>query len=207
MNLKNAAAVGLIALIAASLVLLIARALDLQTASRLETHLERIVDELEAIRRQSDGAAGGSSLPSAEPDDALVVYYFHSNTRCPTCLAIESQAHAAVVSHFAEELTQGTVAWKVLNYEERSSAALVKQFAIQVPMVVLARRQKGAIRQWKRLDDVWTLVDDKPAFDAYVYRELAALLDQPARGVPDNRPGESSQPAPAADPVPELPVP
>ena len=52
MELKNAAAVCLISLFSATLVVLIARALDSQAASRLEPQLASIVEELQAIRKQ-----------------------------------------------------------------------------------------------------------------------------------------------------------
>ena len=49
MNLKNAVAVCLISLCSATLVVLIARALDSQAASRLEPQLANIVEELRAM--------------------------------------------------------------------------------------------------------------------------------------------------------------
>ena len=48
MELKNAAAVCLLAFLAATLVVLIARALDLQAASRLEPQLAEIAGVVEA---------------------------------------------------------------------------------------------------------------------------------------------------------------
>jgi hypothetical protein len=52
MDMKNAAAVCLISLFSATLVVLIARALDSQTASQLEPQLTSIAEELRAIRKQ-----------------------------------------------------------------------------------------------------------------------------------------------------------
>ena len=57
MDLKNAVAVCLISLFSATLVVLIARALDSQAASRLEPQLAGIVRELQAIRKQGGIAA------------------------------------------------------------------------------------------------------------------------------------------------------
>ena len=57
MELKNAVAVCLISLFSATLVVLIARALDSQAASRLEPQLASIVEELQAIRKQGGVAA------------------------------------------------------------------------------------------------------------------------------------------------------
>lgn len=69
MELKNALAVCLISLFSATLVVLIARALDVQAASRLEPHLAGILEELQAIRKQGGLAAraGGSSVVTPSP--------------------------------------------------------------------------------------------------------------------------------------------
>lgn len=190
MELKNAIAVCLISLFSATLVVMIARSLDSQTASRIEPQLASIVEELQAIRKQ-----GGISLsPSAAAkndavEDGLVVYYFHSNTRCPTCQAIESQSHETVQSDFKAHLNRGDMVWKILNYEQPASSVLAKKFEIQMPVVVLAKMKAGQIQDWKRLDDVWGLVGDKLAFAAYLRKEIKKMLG-------DAR--EDVSPAPAA---------
>ena len=113
MDLKNALTVCLISFFSATLVLLIARALDLQAASRLEPQLAKIVEELQALRKQGGfPAASGSATESESLEDGLVVYYFHGNVRCPTCRAIESQSHETVESEFDSQLESGKVTWK-----------------------------------------------------------------------------------------------
>jgi len=49
--------------------------------------------------------------------DGVVVYYLHSNTRCPTCQTIEAYAKEAVETGFAEELKNGKIQWRIINYE------------------------------------------------------------------------------------------
>jgi len=217
MDLKNAVAVCLITLFSATLVVLIARSLDSQAASRLEPQLARIVEELEAIRKSGAITAGaGVAAESESVDDAVMVYYFHGNTRCPTCRSIESQAHEAVQSDFVSEVENEQVIWKVLNYEEPAGTELGKKFEIQMPVVVLARISGGQIEDWKRLDQVWALVGDKPAFREYLCGEIAGMLggDQrsptapdlnvPAIPVPEAEPGIIPLPAdPGEIPVPQ----
>ena len=198
MELKNAVGICLISLFSATLVLLIARALDMQAASRLEPQLERIVEELQAIRKSGGmTAASGGAGVGQSVDDALMVYYFHGNIRCPTCRAIESQSHETVRSDFASQLEIGEVVWKSLNYEEPSVAESAKEFEIQMPVVVLAQMKNGQIEDWKRLDRVWALVGDKPAFAAYIRDEIGQMLKSQDSG---------STPPPNDDP-PEIPIP
>ena len=208
MELKNAVTVCLITLFSATLVLLIARGLDLQTASRLEPQLAKIAEELEAIRKSGGITAGSGVAAENEPvGDALMVYYFHGTFRCPTCEAIESQSQETVQSDFASQLDSGEMVWKVFNYEESAADELAKQFEIQNPVVVLARMNGGQIEDWKRLDEVWALVGDKPAFAEYIRTEVNQMLE-PAAGQPTVAPSESLSeiPLPALD-TSEFPVP
>jgi thiol-disulfide isomerase/thioredoxin len=177
MDLKNAVAICLITLFSASLVLLIARVLDVQAASRIEPQLARIVDELEAIRKQGGISTRQSmSMTSEAARDNLVVYYFYGNTRCPTCRAIESQSYETVHTEFVEQLESGELVWKTLNYEQPDTKQLRTKFEIQMPIVVLARMKDGQIDEWNRLDRVWGIVKDKTAFREYVRDEIKKML-------------------------------
>jgi hypothetical protein len=182
MDLKNALAVCLISLVSATLVLLLARALDLQAARRLEPQLVRIVEELEAIRKQGGGVvpaadrAANSDGDPSDLDNGLLVYYFHGETRCPTCRSIESQAHAALETQFAGELERGEIVWKMLNYEGPDGAALATEFDVLNAVVVLALRRDGKLVKWRRLDEVWGVVGDPPEFAELMENEVRKML-------------------------------
>ena len=177
MELKNAIAVCLISLFSATLVVLIARSLDSQAAAQLEPQLTSIAEELRALRSQGGIAAAPGAPTKAETvSDGLVVYYFHSNVRCPTCRSIESQTQESVETHFALQLKNGEIVWKIVNYEQASAKPLADKFQLQMPVVVLAKMKDGKIEDWKRLDVVWAMVGDKPAFIKYVREEIDRML-------------------------------
>ncbi len=202
MDLKNAAAVCLISLFSATLVVLIARALDNQAASQLEPRLVEIAEELRALRAQGGIGAASNVPPKAEEvAEGVVVYYFHGNTRCPTCRSIETQAKAIVHDSFSSQLRAGTMAWKIVNYEQPAAEPLVKKFEVQIPVVVVARMKDGKIADWKRLDNVWALVGDKPAFANYVQSEIENMIA--AEKKPAQPPASS---APAKE-SPSIPIP
>jgi hypothetical protein len=183
MELKNAASVCLISLFSATLVVLIARSLDSQAAARLEPQLTTIAEELKALRSQGGiAAAPGGPIKAETVSDGLVVYYFHSSIRCPTCRSIESQAQETVQTYFAPQLDNGEVVWKIVNFEQASAKPLTEMFQIQMPVVVLAKMKDGKMEDWKRLDEVWALVGDKPAFMKYVQGEIERMLS------PDKKP-------------------
>jgi hypothetical protein len=198
MDLKNAAAICLISLFSATLVVLIARSLDSQAASQLEPQLTQIAEELRALRSQGGVAASPGTPTKAEMvSNGLVVYYFHSNIRCPTCQSIEAQAQETVQTHFASQLRKGEMVWKIVNYEQAAAKPLATKFEIQMPVVVLARMKDGRVEDWKRLDKVWALVGDKPAFTQYVRGEIEQMLS------PEKKPEATK----AQTPAPTIPIP
>lgn len=211
MDLKNAVAVCLISLFSATLVLLVARSLDSQAASQIEPQLASIVEELQAIRKQGGIAASPTVADQSEAsDDGLIVYYFHGNTRCPTCQSIESQSHETVKADYENQLNRRELLWKVVNYEQPAASPLAKKFQIQMPVVVLAKMKGGQVQDWKRLDQVWGLVGDKPAFATYLRNEIQRMLGadkEVSRPVSESpaKPTTASL-APVDLPVPEPPA-
>jgi len=208
MELKNALSVCLISLFSATLVVLIARSLDSQAASRLEPHLAKIVEELEAIRT-GGGMATSPAVARGNPSlrDGLMVYYFHGNTRCPTCEAIESRTHATLQADFSSHLANGELVWKTVNYEKSGAADLVTKFEIQMPVVVLARMHDGEIGEWNRLDQVWGLVGDKTAFSRYIHKEVQKMLSHSGSQTSSPRSTEVPNVSLPEPEVNELPIP
>ena len=66
-----------------------------------------------------------------------------------------------------------------------------------MPVVVLAKMKDGKIEDWKRLDEVWAVVGDKPAFTKYVRGEIERMLS----------PGKKPEAATAQTPGPTIPTP
>jgi hypothetical protein len=163
MNAKNLIAASLLLFVAASLVVLTVKAF------RQEPQAE--------VAPQASAAASAQASSPESLDNVVIAYYFHGNTRCPTCRTIESFAEEAVKSGFAEEIRDGRVEWRVLNYEEPANKPFVDQYEILAPIVVLSKYDSGQETRWARLDEVWNLTDDKEAFVAYVQKEAKTLLE------------------------------
>jgi len=198
MDLKNAAAVCLISLFSATLVVLIARSLDSQAASRLEPQLTKIAEELQAIRKQGGmPAASGGEAASQAADDALMVYYFHG-VRCPTCRSAEANARETLEAEYASQLEKGEVIWKVLDYmTDPTAKAMAQDFGVTTAAIVLVKMKEGRIDTWNRLDRTLALAEDKPALAAYLQGEINEMLKAP---------GREPEPTQSTD-VPAIPVP
>ena len=94
------------------------------------------------------------------------------------------------------------MAWKILNYEKPNSADLAKKFHVHMANVVLAQMDGGEIKNWKRLDQVWALVGDKPVFAEFIRTEIGEMLKESAP--PTDPPEESNL---LDRPVPDTPAP
>ena len=137
-----------------------------------------------------------SDKPEGAPPplaDGLVVYYFHSNARCPTCRRIEAYAREAVHGGFARQLDAGRMQWRVVNYEEPAYRHYAAEFNLVAPTVILVRMQAGTQSQWNNLARVWEFVGEKEAFIAYVQDEIRALLTSFDRQEPPGPQGPTSK--------------
>jgi hypothetical protein len=136
-----------------------------------------------AARALRPEPAGGDSDPASSPLAAnvqgrkLIVYYFHGDLRCPTCESIEAYAQDAVKTGFAEQLQDGRIEWRVVNYDAPPNEHFRKDFDLVASSVVLVNVIDGQQHDWKILDAVWTLVGDRKAFVEYVQGEVRAVLE------------------------------
>lgn len=128
----------------------------------------------------ASGEAASANSAANGLREGLIAYYFHSDTRCPTCRTIEAFAEEAIAEQFQEELASGEVQWRVLNYEQPDSQAQVERYQIIAPTVVLSKIEEGAETSWTSLDKVWQLTHEKAEFIDYVQAEASKL--QPKRG-------------------------
>lgn len=186
MEFKNAITVCLISFFSATLVVLIARSLDSQAASQLKPELAKISAELQALRAQlagvqitatGEGGAGGILPAASEINDGLIVYYAHSNTRCPDCESMEREAQKALGTGFADELSEGKIAWKVVNYEEPEGAFLVSDYGVLMPTVVLIRMGNGEIIEGKMLDEAFALIKGPhEKYTEYIQENVRTML-------------------------------
>jgi hypothetical protein len=110
------------------------------------------------------------------PTDGLVVYFFHSETRCPTCRKIEAYAHEAIDDAFQAELASGEIVWQLANYEAPENAQAARNYEVYSSSVVLVRSQQSQPADWRNLTRVWELVGDKDAFKSYVRGQTQEML-------------------------------
>jgi hypothetical protein len=112
--------------------------------------------------------------PLPPPADRVVVMYFHRTKRCPTCLRMGSYTEEAVVKGFAEQIKDGTVEFRFIDFQNEKNAALTKGYKVGGPTLIVAKVISNKVKEYKNLTEMWAKNSDKDAFLKYVRDNVAA---------------------------------
>jgi hypothetical protein len=106
----------------------------------------------------------------------VIAYYFHTNTRCSTCIKIEQYSHEAIEQGFPAELKNGTLEMRVVNYELPENRHFIQDYKLVSKSLVLVNVVDGKQTKWTNLKLVWQLTGRKNAFLNYVRKEVRGYL-------------------------------
>ncbi len=65
------------------------------------------------------------------------VYYFHYTRRCATCQAVENVTKEALESGYAKEMKEGTVVFKSVNLDEKSSEEIAARYQVGMQTLLI----------------------------------------------------------------------
>lgn len=120
---------------------------------------------------KSDGADWGQKTDQGK---YVAVYYMHSSFRCVTCNTIEKMTRELLDDSYAEELARGQIRWHEINFQENET--LAAQFEVMASCVVVAQVESGRVVEFKRLDEVWTLMQEPASFNNYISSAIDSYL-------------------------------
>jgi hypothetical protein len=126
----------------------------------------------------SQPRANDRSSTTSTVNDKIIVYYFHGNARCQSCLLIEKYSHAAIEDKFKNELKNGELEWRVINVEEPRNSHYVQDYRLYTKSLILSLVKKGQQKNWKNLEKVWTYLRNEDDFYSYVQNEVASYLTE-----------------------------
>jgi len=106
----------------------------------------------------------------------VIAYYFHTTYRCASCRTIEAYSREAIETAFANEIKDGRLVWKVVNVEVKGNEHFVKDYGLYTKSLVLVNEVRGKRVQWKNLEKVWQLLQDRDKFLRYVQDETRGYL-------------------------------
>jgi len=106
----------------------------------------------------------------------VIAYYFHTNTRCSTCMKIEAYSKEAIEKGFANELKNGALEMRIVNYENPENRHFMKDYKLVSKSLVLVKMINGKQTEWTNLKVIWQLTGRKDAFLNYVRKEVRGYL-------------------------------
>ena len=72
-------------------------------------------------------------------DSTIHVYYFHTNVRCETCLAVESHTRNLLKELFPKEIADGNIVYQVYNVEKPGPEDLIKKYKVWGQMLLFVK--------------------------------------------------------------------
>lgn len=125
----------------------------------------------------ASGVLAETQAPATSPGQHKVIaYYFHTNTRCSTCIKIEQYSHEAIEQGFPTELKNGALEMRIVNYEQPENRHFIQDYKLVSKSLVLVNMVNGKQTKWTNLKMVWQLTGHKDAFLNYVRKEVRGYL-------------------------------
>jgi len=116
-------------------------------------------------------------VPAQAESPEVIVYYFHGDQRCTTCIRLEVLTTWAVQSTFQDQLDEGRLGMEVVNFHTAGNEHFEEDFNLQHQSVILVLKQNGQTVRWKNLERIWDLVDEAEAFENYIIAETNGFLE------------------------------
>jgi len=130
-----------------------------------ERHLHGTEPPTDTAKQQEDPAP-----------DRVVVTYFHTTVRCPSCKGLEAYSRETVESGFAKEIEQGRVVFRHVNVQEPENEHFIKDYRLYTKSLIVSLIKDGKQVRWKNLPDIWKLVRNRERFEQYVKGEIEFFL-------------------------------
>jgi hypothetical protein len=114
----------------------------------------------------------------SESSKQLVVHYFMSTYRCPSCIYIEKTTKAVVENVFTTQVKSGRVIFKAINIDEPVNKHYDKDYKLYAQSVILSDVKDGKELRWLNLDKIWKLLNNDKAFQEYIAKEINSYLGE-----------------------------
>lgn len=115
--------------------------------------------------------------PATVPARQLVVRYYHGTKRCTTCNTLEAYAKEAIEAHFTDALGARTIVWETANMDQAWNEEAVEEYGLIRSALVLSDRRAGEEDDYRVLNKLWDLTDDKAAFLAHVKEAVDVVFE------------------------------
>ena len=143
-----------------------------------------VIGGCKQTERESTGATAeavsASTAAAAEPanltPDSVVVYYFHGNRRCRTCMGIQRAIETTVSERFGAETATGALVFREVNIDEPANAHFVQDFDLSSSSMVVVAKSGNKTVKWENCSQVWPLAHDEAALLSYAEKQIRSYL-------------------------------
>lgn len=119
------------------------------------------------------------NLPQVtQATNKVIVYYFHGNYRCYSCMRIEQYTRESVEAAFAKELKSGQIEFRSINIDLPANTHYVDDYKLFTKSVIVSDMVQGKERRWKNLQKVWELLRNETKFKDYIKSETVVYLQE-----------------------------
>jgi len=140
---------------------------------------KRTASKTTGATAEAVGAASTDSPvnPANLIPDSVVVYYFHGDRRCRTCMGIQQTIQTTVSERFAAETASGELAFREVNIDEPDNAHFVKEFDLNSSSMVVVAKSGEKTVKWENCTEIWPLAHDEAALTSYAEEQIRSYLE------------------------------
>jgi glutaredoxin len=134
------------------------------------------IDVAAAIDSVSGNKAAVETQSTTETGHKVIAYYFYSTRRCPSCKKIEAYSREAIENRFVNELKTGQLEWTTINTDKDENEHYVEDYQLYTKSLIIVNMKDSIQTEWKNLDKIWQLLNNKDYFIEYVQFEIDEYL-------------------------------
>ena len=116
--------------------------------------------------------------PAVTQPNHVVVYYFHTNFRCPNCYNMEKWTKEVVDTDFKDAQANGTLVLKIINTETKGNEHFMGDYKLFTKSVVLGLVKDAKEVKWTNLAKVWDFLRSATNFKTYVKDEISKYMKE-----------------------------
>ena len=115
------------------------------------------------------------NLPVVDGPQVVMTYFLIGN-RCASCRKIEALARETAEKDFSAELASNKLVFRVVGTDEPANRHYLNDYKLSSKTVIISQRLEGRETKWKDMKEVWNLLDDPPAYHAYLGAQIREYL-------------------------------
>ncbi len=128
---------------------------------------------------KQDTVAPGPKRPTPPADiDSLLVIHFHPEVQCSCCIKVGIYAKEGLGKFYAEPYKDSCIIFKEYNIDEDTITA--KKYKIFWSALGF-ERFSGKAREFKEIESVWEICEERDKFLPNFKRELDEFMKQPKK--------------------------